>query len=96
MRLIIGMYRAIILFRLCIISDDHNQKTINVIGGYTMKVTVDQDECIGSGNCEAIAPDIFEVRDGKSHVKTANVPGNQEEKVKKAEKECPSGAISVS
>lgn len=61
-----------------------------------MKVTVDQDTCIGAGNCEATAPDIFEVRDGKSHVKVGQVPEDQEEKVRKAVDGCPSGAISIS
>jgi ferredoxin len=60
-----------------------------------MKVTVDKDVCIGSGNCESIAPEVFELKDGKSQVKKSEVPGALEEKVKKAEKECPSGAISV-
>jgi ferredoxin len=38
---------------------------------------------------------VFELKDGKSQVKKSEVPGALEEKVKKAEKECPSGAISV-
>ncbi|MEW6521799.1 MAG: ferredoxin [Thermodesulfobacteriota bacterium] len=61
-----------------------------------MKVKVDQDLCIGSGNCEAVAPAVFEVRDGKSHVKVGEVPKDQEAKVKEAENGCPSGAISIS
>ena len=61
-----------------------------------MKVSVDQDICIGSGNCEAIAPEVFVVKDGTSHVKVGQVPEDQEDKVKKAVEECPSRAISTS
>ncbi len=28
-----------------------------------MRVELDADKCIGSGNCEMIAPDVFEVGD---------------------------------
>ncbi|MDR9500487.1 MAG: ferredoxin [Desulfurivibrionaceae bacterium] len=61
-----------------------------------MKVSVDQDACVGSGNCEATAPDVFEVKGGKSHVKMSEVPKEQEDNVKTAAEGCPSGAISVS
>jgi len=47
--------------------------------GKTIKVSVDQDICIDSGNCEATARDIFVVTDGKSHVKVGQVPESQEE-----------------
>ncbi len=61
-----------------------------------MKAKVDQDACIGSGNCEATAPDVFEVKDGKSRVKVGTVPKEQEDKVEEAVKGCPAGAISAS
>jgi ferredoxin len=28
-----------------------------------VKVGVDRDRCVGSGTCEALAPDVFEVGD---------------------------------
>jgi len=61
-----------------------------------MKVTVDQDVCIGSGNCEATCPEVFEVVDGKSRVKKNPVPPELESKAQDAVDGCPSGAISVS
>lgn len=61
-----------------------------------MKVQVDKNICIGSGNCEMTAPDVFEVRDGKSHVLVDEVPADQEGKVREAVDGCPSGAISTS
>ncbi len=39
-----------------------------------MKVSVDQDTCIGSGNCEATCPEVIEVRDAKTQVKEDSVP----------------------
>lgn len=61
-----------------------------------MEVKVDQDICIGSGNCEATAPGVFAVRGGKSQVLVDTVPADQEEKVLEVVDGCPSGAISVS
>ena len=61
-----------------------------------MKATVDQDVCIGSGNCEATCPDVFELRNGKSHVKVGTVPEKLEGKVEEAVNGCPVQAISAS
>ncbi len=61
-----------------------------------MKVTVDKDTCIGSGNCEATCPEVFEVTGGKSHVKINPVPQDQEDCVREAIDGCPTGAISES
>jgi ferredoxin len=60
-----------------------------------MKVKVDQDTCIGSGNCEATAPAVFEVKNGKSQVKVDTVAPEQEERVKEAVDGCPVEAISI-
>lgn len=60
-----------------------------------MQVTVDQDTCIGSGNCQATCPEVFEVRDGKSHVKVGTVPEDLESKVREAVDGCPVQAISA-
>jgi ferredoxin len=58
-----------------------------------MKVSVDEDVCIGSGNCQAIAPDIFSVRDGIAHVRVGEVPEGLEEKAQEAMDNCPVQAI---
>lgn len=65
-------------------------------GVASMKAKVDKDVCVGSGNCEATAPAVFELKDGKSHVKVDTVPKDQEDKVRDAVEGCPTGAISIS
>ena len=32
------------------------------------KAKVDKDKCIGCGACEALCPEVFKIKDGKSHV----------------------------
>ncbi|MDW7771662.1 MAG: ferredoxin [Desulfobulbaceae bacterium] len=59
-----------------------------------MKVAVDENVCIGSGNCQAIAPEIFKVENGLSHVKVAEVPEDLEKKTQEAIDNCPVQAIS--
>ena len=61
-----------------------------------MQVTVDKVLCVGSGNCEMIAPHIFEMgEDAKSHVRVARVPEDQKKIVNEAVKQCPAMAISI-
>jgi ferredoxin len=61
-----------------------------------MKAKVDQDLCIGSGNCESSCPKIFKVVDGKSQVQRDPVPSEEEDCVSEAVNGCPAGAITVS
>jgi ferredoxin len=60
-----------------------------------MKAQVDQDVCVGAAGCEATAPDIFEVKDGKARVIVDNIPEDQEAKAREAADSCPTGAISI-
>ena len=58
------------------------------------EVQVDQNLCIGCGNCQAIAPKAFELKDGKSHVKES-WQEESEENIKAAKESCPVQAISL-
>jgi len=55
-------------------------------------VSVNQQTCIGCGNCEAVCPNVFKLKDGKSYVKK----GQEKSKlpcVKEAIDICPVQAI---
>ncbi len=63
---------------------------------------IDQEACIGCGNCEGLAPDIFDLDDeGLAFVKTDQNQGSvpiSEDKVEQLEEaleECPTDAIKV-
>ena len=58
------------------------------------KIQVDQNLCIGCGNCQALAPKAFELQDGKSHVKES-WQEESEENIKAAKESCPVQAISL-
>ena len=60
-----------------------------------MKVKVDPDRCVGSGNCEASCPNVFKVVDGISQVQVDTVPEEEEECVRAVVDQCPVGAIST-
>jgi ferredoxin len=52
-------------------------------------VSVDKDKCIGCGACAATCPEVFELKDGKAHVK------GKGDCAKAAAAGCPVGAISL-
>lgn len=75
-----------------------------------MKVWIDQDLCTGDGLCEEICPSVFTLRDnGLAYVKQdglalsdpggaeslAMVPGEFEDAVRDAAKECPGECIFI-
>ena len=61
-----------------------------------MKVTVDQNSCIGCGMCFDICPEIFVCNDdNKSEVSKENAVESFEDKIREAQEICPVGAIIV-
>jgi ferredoxin len=60
-----------------------------------MKVKVDPNLCVGSGNCEAACPNIFKVVDGISQLQVDTVPEEEESCAQEAVEGCPVGAISI-
>jgi ferredoxin len=62
-----------------------------------MRVIIDRDKCIGSGNCVLAQPEIFDQGDADGIVLLlVDTPSpEQEEAVREAVSLCPSRAISV-
>ena len=60
-----------------------------------MRVSVDQDNCSGTGLCARICEEVFELREGVSHVRTDRVPEELESKVALAARLCPLQAIEL-
>ena len=60
-----------------------------------IRVTVDEDHCIGSGQCQLYCPVVFEVVEGTSTVKVPDPPEDLHEAVRDAADACPSQAIYV-
>lgn len=59
-----------------------------------MKVKVDKEKCIGCGACVALCGEVFELKDGKSHVKE-NCKCEDCDCCKQAAEQCPVDAITV-
>jgi ferredoxin len=57
-----------------------------------MKITVDQEKCIGCGACAAACEKVFEMKDGKSNAKVSET---KEACAKEAADICPVQAIKV-
>jgi len=62
-----------------------------------MKVTVDQDKCVASGQCVMAAAEVFDQRDedGVAVVLSTEPPAEQAEEVRHAAAVCPAAAIHV-
>ncbi len=59
-----------------------------------MKVRIDEDRCTGHGRCYELAPAVFhEDERGHALVDRPTPPADQEEKVRRAARNCPEQAI---
>ncbi|HST99691.1 MAG TPA: ferredoxin [Geodermatophilus sp.] len=62
-----------------------------------MRVEVDRDVCVGSGTCELLAPEVFEVGDDGVVRLLQPEPGQaDEDAVRDAVAQCPTGALRLS
>ena len=62
-----------------------------------MKVSVDQDKCISSGQCVSHASEVFDQRDedGVVVLLNENPPADQAENVRRAAADCPAHVIDI-
>ena len=61
-----------------------------------MKVVVDYDLCASNAVCMGILPEVFEVRDdGYLYVLDEHPPAEYDDRLREAERNCPTGAISL-
>jgi ferredoxin len=62
-----------------------------------MKVTVDQDKCISSGQCVSHASEVFDQRDEDevAYLLDEHPPDEQAENVRRAAADCPAEAIHI-
>ncbi len=58
-----------------------------------MKVKVDENVCVGTGNCELACPAVFKVVNGVSKVQVEVVPKGEEANAREAVDGCPVSAI---
>ena len=60
------------------------------------RIEVDRERCVGSGACEALAPDVFEVDDDGVLVVHRSEPADDElSDVQDAVQACPTRALSL-
>ena len=59
-----------------------------------MKIKIDKDKCIGCGNCMAVCPAVFELKNGKSTVKEEVNLEQHQDCIRQAINGCPVLAIS--
>ena len=70
------------------------------MGGWAMRVIVDEEACIGCGLCAETCPDVFEMNDDKAKVKVDEVRVDEAqdgviESCKEAAENCPVEAIQI-
>ena len=61
---------------------------------HNLKIEIDRDLCIGSGDCQRLAPEVFELDDRDIAV-VLDPAGAEPETLRDAERACPTGAIQI-
>lgn len=62
-----------------------------------MKITVNKARCAAMGNCEAIAPELFEITDdGGMELRSDEVTPELEDRVRQAIEACPTMSLTLS
>ena len=59
-----------------------------------LRIVIDQDKCVGTGNCVYWAPETFDL-DDEGQSKVLDPPGDDENRIRVAAEGCPMRAISV-
>jgi ferredoxin len=57
------------------------------------RIEVDRERCVGSGTCEMLAPEVFEV--GDDGIVTVVRPDAGDEPVRDAVQQCPTQALNL-
>jgi len=60
-----------------------------------MKVTIDEETCVGCEVCVETCPEVFEMKDDKVYAKVNEVPKEVVNTCKEAAENCPVEAIQV-
>ena len=60
-----------------------------------MKVTVDEETCIGCEVCVDTCPEVFEMADDKARAKANEVPKDVVESCREAAENCPVEAVQI-
>ena len=61
-----------------------------------MKIVVDEERCEANGVCVRAAPEAFRLDDDdRLHLLVMDVPSELREKVERAVRDCPRGALSL-
>lgn len=60
-----------------------------------VKITIDQEKCIGCGTCAAMCPDVFKIDDTTARATVIKPEGSETCNARKTAKTCPVEAIKI-
>ena len=60
-----------------------------------MRAKVNPEMCNGTGLCEQMCPEVFQLKEGTSIVKVDDIPMDAQQNCRQAAADCPTEAISI-
>ena len=61
-----------------------------------MNIEIDKELCVGCGLCEENAPKVFKIGTYTAELRTNEIPGELESRIKETAEDCPANAITIS
>jgi ferredoxin len=74
--------------------ESRHAATVGSVERVVLRISIDRETCIGSGNCVHWSPAVFD-QDDEGYAIVIDAAGDTEDKIREAARNCPTRSITV-